>query len=246
MKKWLIGGAALAATCWVVAQTASGSAVLGNYVKTLNAADGLSVNYTVTKIGGSPETYTVNLAKPNLARLESSSQIVVADGKAMTFYDKKSNSYMKRDQTPAELKALLGDDVYRLWMAFFNPDPYKSMTVKGLPDKNRKGTMFKVVSVSAPDSSDVTWTLYINPQDNIVRQAEIVIANGADAGTRLIDCKAIELKRNDVFTFTPPAGSKEVSEAELYSDRWYTDLEEAKKVATATKRVLFVDFYADW
>lgn len=247
MKKWLIGGALLAVAGWVLAQGASsGSAVLGSFTKALNSADGLSVTYTLTKVGGSPESYTVNLGKPNLARIESSSQVIVADGTTMTFFDKKSNSFFKRAQTPAELKAILSEDAYKVWAAFFNADAYKGAVAKGLPDKARKGTTFKVVSVGAPDSADITWTLYVDPKDSIVRQAEIVTAGGADAGTRILDCKALELKKADVFSFTAPAGSKEVSEAELYSDRWYTDLEEAKKVAASTKRVLFVDFYADW
>ena len=74
----------------------------------------------------------------------------------------------------------------------------------------------------------------------------VVVACGSEAGTRILDCKSLELTKAVVFAFQPPAGSKEVDEAMLYSDRWYTDLEEAKKVAAATKRVLFVDFYADW
>lgn len=247
MKKWLIGGGLLAVAGWVVAQGASsGAAVLGNFSKALNGAEGLSVTYTLTKLGGSPETYTVNLGKPDLARFESSSQIIVADGKTITFYDRKSNSYFKRAQTPAELKAILSEDAYKLWAPFFNGDAYKGVVAKGLPDKARKGTTFKVVSVTAPDSADITWTLYVDPADNIAKQAEIVTASGSEAGTRILDCKSIALTKVDVFAFKAPEGSKEVDEAALYSDRWYTDLEEAKKVAAATKRVLFVDFYADW
>jgi outer membrane lipoprotein-sorting protein len=247
MKKWLVGGGLLAVAGWVVAQGASsGAAVLGSFSKALNGAEGLSVTYTLTKLGGSPENYTVNLGKPNLARFESPNQIIVADGKTITFFDKKSNSYFKRQQTAAELTAILAEDPYRLWSSFFNAEAYKGAVAKGLPDKARKGTTFKVVSITAPDSADITWTLYVDPKDNLAKQAEIVVASGSEAGTRILDCKSLELTKADVFAFQPPAGSKEVDEAMLYSDRWYTDLEEAKKVAAATKRVLFVDFYADW
>jgi outer membrane lipoprotein-sorting protein len=247
LKKWLIGGALLAVAGFVLAQGAgSGSATLGSFAKALNSADGLNATYSITQLGGSPENYTVNLGKPNLVRIESSSQLIVADGTTITFLDKKANSYFKRAQTPAELKAVLSDDAFALWGAFFNADAYKGVVAKALPDKNRKGTTYKVVTVSAPDSADITWTLYINPQDSIARQAEIVVSAGKDSGTKIIDCKSLELKKADVFAFKAPAGSKEINEAELYSDRWYTDLEEAKKVATQTKRVLMVDFYADW
>lgn len=245
MKKWLAGGLVAAVAVVAFAQT-SGSALLNSFTKALQDAEGLNVTYSVTKLGGASESFTVNLAKPNLARIDSSSQTIVADGTHITFFDKKSNQYFKRKQTDAELRALFAADEFRLWTPFFIESAFKGVNAKGMPDKARKGTTFKVVALSAPDSDAVTWTLYVDPSDNVVRQAEIVAKTGKDEGTRVIDCKSLELSRADVFAFKAPSGSKEVDESELYTDRWYTDWDEALAMAKKTNRAMFVDFYTDW
>lgn len=244
MKKWVLAGATLAVAGFVFAQ--SGSNVLNSFSKALHGAQGLSVTYTVTRLGGSPASYTVNLSKPNRARIESASQIITADGSTITFFDRKSNSYFKRKQTDAEFRALLTSDDLSLWAPFFRDDAFKGLNVKAMPDKNRKGVNFKVVTLTPPDATDVSWTLYIHPDDNVARQAEIVVKAGKDEGTKIIDCKSLTLETGDVFAFNAPAGSKEVDEAELYSDRWYLDWDEAMGVAKKTNRVLLVDFYTDW
>lgn len=243
MKKWFIGVAVLVAAGAVVAQT--GNALLNTFAKTLRDAEGLNVSYTVTKLGGSSEAYTVNLAKPNMARIESASQTIIADGTKVTFYDKKSNSFYSRTQTPAELRSLLSPEVYNLWSSFFVDGAFAKMNVKAQPDKNRKGTMFKVVTLTPPDSDSTSWTLYINPSDNIVRQAEIV-TKGKNEGTQILDCKSVELGKADVFAFKAPAGAKEIDEAELYADRWYTSYDEAAAIAKKTNRIMLIDFYTDW
>lgn len=242
-----MGGMLAVAAAALVAQ-GSGSGVLNGFVKALNQADGLTATYTIQKLGGAPDTYKVSLAKPNKARVETPSQVIVADGTTIVTYDKQTNQFVKRAQTPAALRGIFASDETSLWAGFFNAEPFKGMNAKALPDKTRKGTQFKVVEITAPDNQDISLTLYLNPADSLARQAEMTIKAGSQAGTRILDTKSLELKKEDdaVFAFQAPAGSKEVSEAELNSDKWYEDLDEALKVAKATNRLVFVDFGAVW
>ncbi|HRF59641.1 MAG TPA: hypothetical protein PLH94_06970 [Fimbriimonadaceae bacterium] len=247
MKRWIMGGVLAVAAAALVAQ-GSGSGVLGGFVKALNQADGLNSTYTIQKLGGAPDTYKVSLAKPNKARIETPTQLIVADGTTIVTFDKQANQYIKRAQTPAGLRGLFTDDATSIWAGFFNPEPFKGMNAKALPDKSRKGIQFKVVEISAPDNQDITLTLYVNPADNIARQAEMTVKSGTQAGVRILDTKTLELKKeaDTVFAFAPPSGAKEVTEAELNSDKWYHDLDEALRVAKATNRLVFIDFGAVW
>jgi outer membrane lipoprotein-sorting protein len=242
-----MGGVLAAAAAALVAQ-GSGSGVLGGFVKALNQAEGLTATYTIQKLGGAPDTYKVSLAKPNKARIETPTQVIVADGTTIVTFDKQANQYIKRAQTPAGLRSLFTGDETNIWAGFFNAEPFKGMNAKALPDKTRKGVQFKVVEITAPDNQDIALTLYVNPADNLARQAEMTIKAGSMAGTKILDTKSLELKKeaDTVFAFAPPAGSKEVTEAELNTDKWYTDLDEALRVAKATNRLVFVDFGAVW
>ncbi|MBA3727528.1 MAG: hypothetical protein H0W86_14135, partial [Armatimonadetes bacterium] len=46
--------------------------------------------------------------------------------------------------------------------------------------------------------------------------------------------------------FAPPAGSKKIEIAVGDLAKWYDNLDEGLKVATATGRMVFVDFGAEW
>ncbi|MBA2306958.1 hypothetical protein H0W26_02395, partial [Candidatus Dependentiae bacterium] len=64
--------------------------------------------------------------------------------------------------------------------------------------------------------------------------------------------KATELSLNgeplaeSTFAFAPPAGSKKIEIAVGDLAKWYDNLDEGLKVATATGRMVFVDFGAEW
>jgi hypothetical protein len=90
-------------------------------------------------------------------------------------------------------------------------------------------------------------TLYLG-QDNLARQAEILMKDGEDRVSYVLDTKSISLGGVDAnaFAFKAPEGSRELKAEEIDAGKWYTNLDEAKKVAAATNRMLLVDFYADW
>jgi len=239
-----LGGIALFA--W--AQTSgSGAALLKSFGAALAKAEAVQTTYSITALGGASKDVTLALAKPNKVRIESASELAVADGETITIFDKGAKTYFKRKQSDAELRSLMSTETTQLWSAFFDDKAFDNgYTAKALPDKVRKGVKFKVVEVTPKDAADVKWTLYIDPADSIAKQAEVSVGS-TDPQTKVFDVKNFEMKAGaDLFAFKAPDGSKEVKEEDMISDRWYTSLAEGKEVAKKTKRILLVDFYADW
>lgn len=234
-----------AAALYVLAQ--SGSGLLGNYAKTLNSAQSLEATYSFQRVGGPKGEYTIQLAKPNMLRIDKANELIVADGKNLTTFDKANKTYYTRPQTAADIKALLSSDEYMVWGSFFNGDLYAKTASKSLGNKNRKGMTLSAVEMAGDASGKKVVTLYLG-QDNVAKQADILLNDPNGRVTFVLDTKSVSLNGvpADLFAFTAPAGSRQLTEEELSSNKWYTDLEEAKKVAERTNRKIFVDFMATW
>lgn len=250
----IIAIAGIAAIALFVWAQGSGAGLLSAYSKALNSAQSLTVNYTIQRIGGTKDEYTVSFAKPNLVRIDKPGELIVADGTTITTYDKTNKTYFKRPQDAGELKQILTSDEYSLWAAFFNPEVYAKTPSRSLGQKNRKGMVLNTVETSASTGKgSKSVTLYLSQGDSLARQAEIVMTEGSDKVSYVLDTKSITLSNTpdssanaETFAFKAPEGSRELTAEELNSNKWYTDLEEAKAVAARTNRLLLVDFYADW
>lgn len=222
-----------------------GSSIEG-YVKTLNSAQSLKSEFTVTTIGGPTATYTVELAKPNLARLDKPAELIVADGKSITIYDKRAKTYYKQPQTDEALRSLLAPDELSLWSPFFNEKTFQGVQTDDGGKKTRKGMQLQLINGEA-DKGKKQLGFFLDAE-NVIRQFELFYK--VDNVRVLVDTKSVSLGGEAVdaslFAFKAPEGSRELTEEERMSDKWYTNLEEAKKVAAATNRRVFLDFYADW
>src|SRR5689334_11791181 len=143
MRRLIAIGAIAGLAVWVFAQV-SGSDMLGSFAKSLNGAKSLSTTYTVQRINGGSSTYKVDLAKPNKARIDTPSQLVVADGTNITTYDKNDKSYFKKPQTDSDLKDLFATDELSLFGPFFDANFFNNKVVSSKPggQKNRKGVMY--------------------------------------------------------------------------------------------------------
>jgi len=245
----ILGIAALALIVWAQ----SGSGLLSSFAKALSSAESLTVNYTIQRIGGTKDEYTLSLAKPNLVRIEKANELIVADGTTITTYDKANKTYFKQPQTAEDFKALLSSDEFNLWASFFDANLYAKTPSRSAGTKSRKGMVLNAVETNADGKGIKTVTLYLSQGDNLARQSEIVMVEGKEKISYVLDTKSITLGTTadssanaKTFAFKAPEGSRELTQEELNSDKWYTDLEEAKAVAAKTKRILLVDFYADW
>jgi len=247
MRKTLGFLALVAVTAVAFAQT-NGSSLVANFVKSLNDAKSVSSNYSVQTIGSASENYSLTLKKPNLARLETPTQIVVADGKEITTYDKVAKTYFKRPQTEADLKSLFASDETNLFSPFFDAAAIKPATAKALGTRTLKGATLNAVETTATGGKKVV-TYFLDTSDSVARKSQIDLNDPRGKVTTIIDTKSLLLNsepKADAFTFSAPGDAREVTLEEMQSTKWFTNLEEAMKVAASSNRRIFVDFMADW
>lgn len=235
------------------AQT-SGKEWLSGFVRQLNSAESLSATYTIQQIGGSgSETCKIDFAKPNRLRIDRPNETVVADGKTLVTYDKVNKTYFKQPQTEADLAKLMSAEDTTIWAGFFKADVFAKSSSKVLGVKNRKGMNLTSVEMPMDSAGRRVLTFYFD-NGKIARQAEILINDPAGKATYVVDTKSVTIgagasddsNADALFTFVPPQGSREITLAEMNSDKWYEDLEEAKKVALATNRMMMIDFSTVW
>ncbi|MBX3119330.1 MAG: thioredoxin family protein [Fimbriimonadaceae bacterium] len=240
--KWTLGVAAIA----VLALAQGGSQLLGGYNKAMTEAQTLKATYTLQVLGGTANQYSIDFSKPNLARIETQAETIVADGKFVTRYDKKTNTYYKDAQTPALLSEVMSDDAFNVWAPFFDEKALKPVSSKSLGSKNRKGMTLN--TVEATFGGGKVMTLYINSEDNTVRQAELKYKDMEKPV--LMDTKSFEIgaKAGDasMYAFKAPAGAQELTMDQRMSAKWYYDLDEAMKDAARSGRKIFCDFMASW
>lgn len=229
---------------------AQGSGALGGHTKALADAQSLSATFTYQKIGGSPSSYKIDLAKPGMAKIDRGNELIVADGTSITILDRKANSYYKVPQTAGELSKYFGDDEMALFAPFFNAKAFdKFAKVMSAGTKNRKGMTMNVVEAQIDAKGFKKATYFIDPATNLARQVEYAFSDGPEPVRMLVDTKEFSVSsevKADLFAFKAPEGSKEVALEDMVADKWYTDIEEAKSVASKTGRKMFVDFMASW
>jgi outer membrane lipoprotein-sorting protein len=250
MRRLIAIGATAGLAVWVLAQV-SGTDMLAGFAKSLNGAKSLSATYAVQRIGGTSVTYKVDLAKPNKARIDTPSQLVVADGTTITTYDKNDKSYFKKPATEADLKALFKSDDLSLFGAFFDANFYKGSIVasKATGQKVRKGVTYDVVLANADALGKKTISFYIDPKDKLAKVGEFVLNDAGATDTLLVMTKEYTIDGNagaGTFAFSAPEGSREISLEEMNAGKWYTNFDEAVAMAKKANKPIFLDFYADW
>lgn len=240
-----------AAVAIVFAFAGDGSDLIANYSKALSSAKSLNATYTVQPIGGVKQEYSVTLGKPNLARLETPTQLIVADGTNVTTLDKSANTYFKKPQSDADLKGLFATDETNLWAGFFGVNGFsRAISTKSSGAVNRKGMAMNGVEISFDKDGKKVETLFLGKDDNVAHQATIVTNDASVRDTIVLDTKTLTVSDTapsvDQFSFKAPDGARELSLAEMNSAKWYTDWAEASKAAAASHRLVLVDFYTDW
>jgi len=228
----------------------SGVQVLEKFTKALSSAKALTASYTVQPIGGIATSYNLSLAKPNLAKIDTPSQLIVADGTNIVTYDKVKKTYYKKPETSQELTKLVsGSDLY-IWASFFDGKAYARCTeVRDGGTKTRKGVTYNVVSFSLPSARPTTATFYLDQTDNLVRQAEFSVNSGTTIDLTVYQTKSVAVADKvdtTLYAFTPPDGSRELTAAEINAGKWYTNIGEALDAAKAANKNVFVFFEADW
>jgi thiol-disulfide isomerase/thioredoxin len=218
------------------------------FAEAMSKLEGLSGNVTIQVVGGARRTVSLQLAQPNLARVDTPERLIVADGERVTIYDKRQRVFFRRSQTAAELARVLSESDLGIFQAFFNARAVDAMfgAARAAPNATRRGVEYRVVTAALAGAPGRSMSLYLRMDDGIVRVAELRTGVGAAAQTTVIDASALALGRpqgEGVFAFKAPDGTREVQEADLVAFRWHTDLEEAKTIARATGRKLMLSFW---
>ncbi len=250
MRRLIAIGVAAGLAVWVVAQV-SGADMLNSFAKALNGAKSLSATYSVQKIGGSSATYTLDLSKPNKARIDSPTELIVADGTTITTYDKKDNSYYKKPQTDADFNGLFVTDDLSMFGSFFDAGFFNGKVVSSRPagQKVRKGVTYSVVTANLDNKSKKTVSFYIDPADKLAKVGEYVLNDAGQTDTLLVMTRDLSVdasQKSDTYAFNAPDGSKEISLEEMNAGKWFENLGEAEAMAKKLNKPILVDFYADW
>jgi outer membrane lipoprotein-sorting protein len=223
---------------------------MGKFIKALNSAQTLSVNYTSQVIGGTSTTYKLEYGKPNLAKIDSPTEQIVADGTNITTYDKKKKTYFKRKQTDKELRKIIVQGDMYMWAGFFDPDMSKGLkNLRSLGTKTRNGVVYNALEFILASGRQTTVTYYLSQSDLVARQAVFSVKSGNTTDIVVFDAKSVALGAKAdpaLYAFKAPEGSRELTEAEMNAAKWYTNLDEAIQVAKSSNRMVFVFFTADW
>lgn len=243
-KNLLFVGLAVAAAV-AIAQTKTLGA-LDTYAKKVAAAKSLQAEFSVTEIGGVGQDYTITLSKPNMVRLDTPNQLVVADGTTVTTYDKKAKTYFKQPQTDKFLNEVLKGDEFQLFRPFFSDKPFADLSVVNTSTKKRRGA--EMQAIETKDASGKRLGTFYVSKEGLATQLELTYT--LDNVRYLVDATKLELSdegfASDLFAFKAPSDARELSAEEMSSDKWYYDLDEALKAANATGKGIFLDVMASW
>jgi hypothetical protein len=162
--------------------------------------------------------FAVSLAKPNKARIDMPTELIVADGATITSYDKAAKTYMKRPQTDADLKALFACNELSLFGGFFDPGFFSKVQGGKLGKKSRKGASYDVIEVGYDVDGPNAASFFADPTDKMLKMAEFTPTGVSEPETTVVLVKEISVdgeQRGDPYAFKAPEGSREVTAAEL-------------------------------
>lgn len=249
MKRILLGISSLALVSAAYSQ-GTGAMVYQNALRALNDAKSLKVTFSSQLIGGAPANYSIEFAKPNKARIETPISVYIADGTTVVTFNKGPKTYFKEKQTATSFAKLLSSSDLKLWAPFFDLKlAQKPASVKSAGTVNRKGMNLTAIEIAYTGKLTTVASQYLSPVDSLLRQASITVKTAKGEETTVVDTKSIAVNgtiEDARFAFAAPEGSRELTEAELNSARWYTNFDEACAAAKATNRLVLVDFYTGW
>ncbi|MBX3115485.1 MAG: thioredoxin family protein [Fimbriimonadaceae bacterium] len=239
----------LAVPVLAVAMTATAlmsAPAFDNFKSTLGKAEGVKAEVSINDASGTHK-YTITLAKPNKARIDTASQLVVADGNEITTYVKDKNYYYTTPQTPQSLAEAMGGIEYQMWAPFFNEKAFASMTSKKTGDRKIKGEAHSIVTV-ADQKGDTTMEFYLSDESKMPNRLAITSKTLTGEEKMIIASDSIELAAQtaDAFAFSAPANSKKVDMSVMGLGKWLHNFDEALTLAKSSNKLVMIDFMASW
>lgn len=247
IRKLLVGVGVTAVAVALAISTDAG--LFTDYAKKVNSSPGLDVTYTVSEVGGAQTKYHVVLSKPNMAFIDMPGKTYTANGKELTVYDKKLNSYFVKAQPEDLIPELFKDEAVSLWRPFFNAKAFDNVaSTKSEGTRKSRGETLNTVSAQVDPAGDYTIRLHLSQKDGLPRMAEFVSKLGANEKVNIVTVESISAAAPaaSMFAFKAPAGAKQLTEADMMAAEWGHDLAKAMENAAAFGKGVIIDFYADW
>ncbi len=175
-----------------------------NHFKTLQAAKGLKVEFSVLRLTGGAEKISLTYGKPNMYKIDSPSMLKISDGKTLTTLDKKKNTYT---EGPAVLTPAMDSDTWA-WAGFFDEKAAKDLNSWQAKGKRQiRGTSLDEFAFKIAGGD--TGSLYIDPTNGIAKGYSrsgkggdlIIIANSVASLKEAPEAKE--------FAFVPGTAKKE-------------------------------------
>ena len=147
------------------------------------------------------------------------------------------------------MKVLLDADQYNMFTGFFGDAP---AVLKSVDGKTRTLGGDQVMEVNTFfDKGNKKQQMFFVGSDNIAKRSTLTaVKKGEDKPYQMvINAKdfVIDGKPADtLFAFKAPDSAKEINYQDLIASKWFYDLDEAKLIASRTKKKIFIDFMASW
>lgn len=246
LSRFLLAVPVLAAAMTAVALLSSPA--FDNFKTTLHNAEGVSADVVMTGTSGT-QKYSIVLAKPNKLRLDTADKLIVADGSEVTTFVKKENYYYTEPQTNHSLGEILNGMEYQMWTPFYSEDSFsKVASVTKSGEKKIKGEKFNVVEVLADAKGETKMEFYLNQETNLPNRLAISVKSFQGVDSTVVSADNIQLAAPsaDLFAFAAPAGSKKVDLSTMSLGKWIWDMDKALEIASASNKLVMVDFMATW
>ena len=184
-----------------------------SHIKTLQGAQALTVTYTLQVVGEGPKAMKATLSKPNLLRIEREDGYTLSDGKVITVYSKKDNTFTESPFSDAAFAQTLSGPEAWGWSAFFAKDAAKVFR-SGQVGVNRVIKASPVSEISTTVTGRETpLTLYFDAKLGFARgfagkfdeKEYLVVATEVKVGTEALSVTD--------FTFKAPEGAKKAEPA---------------------------------
>ena len=204
MKMYVLCVAALAlgSTAWFQAS----SAQFVKHSELLQAAQGLTIKFTVQELPGSAKDYTLIYSRPGCYRLDSPDGFALCNGKQIWSYKSATNTYTEGTVDEKGIAAKTQGNEVWAWAPFFDKTlASKLKSAKLGAKRNMKGNMITELSVTLGE--DRAITVFIDDKLGIARG----LTTKTPKGDIIVVASAITLAdkplESSFFNFVAPRGA---------------------------------------
>lgn len=219
-----------------------------SFKSTLLKAEGVSATVQVNS-GDIKSDYKIDLAKPDKVRIETESQLIVADGKDITTFLKGKNQYYSVPQTAQALAEVMSPMEYQVWTPFFSEKAFaKVARVEKSGERKLAGQNHDVIHVEADAKGDTKMDFYINQKSKMPSRLSISSKTLTGTSEQIMALNDVTLGANSasLYAFSAPEGAEKVDLSTMNAGVWGWDFKKALDQAQASGKLVMIDFMADW